>query len=458
MNNLWHGRFEKPINKLLEEFNASIYFDIKLFREDIEGSIAHVTMLQKQGIVNAEERDLIIQGLKSIEKRIENKEVEFSYEDEDIHMAIESLLIKEIGDVARKLHTGRSRNDQVALDVKLYLKKEILDLIKLLKNLEHVLVDKAEENIFLIMPGYTHLQQAQPISAGFYFMAYFQQFKRDIGRLEDCLDRMDYNPLGAGALAGTTIPIDRQMTTKLLGFKAPTENAMDTVGDRDHIIEFISSASIIMTHLSRMAEEFIIWNSQEFSYISIDDSFCTGSSIMPQKKNPDIPELIRGKASSVYGNLMSILTMVKGTPMAYNKDFQDDKKYLFNTLETIKSSLVIFTEMIKNTNFNEEIIEKQISKSFLNATDLAEMMVMQGIPFRTSHEIVGKLVKYCENNNMYLEELSKEEIIKIDSRLEDIEIGQLDNYSCVERRKSIGSTGFDDVKRQIDNARIFLEA
>lgn len=457
MKNLWSGRFEKGMDELVAEFNASITFDIKLYRHDIKGSIAHITMLQSEDLVSLEERDMIIEGLKAIEKRIESGELKFTYKDEDIHMAIESELIRSIGDVGRKLHTARSRNDQVNVDVRMYLKDEILEILQLLKDLEMVLINKAEENIHGVMPGFTHLQHAQPVTVGFHLMAYFQQFKRDIERLKGCYERVDYNPLGSCALAGTTIPINRHFTAELLGFKNVTENAMDTVADRDFIVEFISFASICMAHLSRFSEEFILWNSQEFGFIDIDDSFCTGSSIMPQKKNPDIPELIRGKTGRVYGHLISILTVIKGLPMAFNKDFQEDKEALFDTIKTLKNSIRIFASMLENTKFNYDKIEGQMNKGFLNATDVAESLVLQGIPFRTAHELVGIMVKYCEDKGIGLEDVAKSELPLIDERLKNITFSELDNYSCIVRRKSFGGTAPEEVQRQINVGREFLQ-
>lgn len=457
MSSLWGGRFEKEMDEIVEEFNASITFDIALYKHDIMGSIAHVTMLASEGLVTNEERDRIIDGLHLIKERIEKGELKFTYKNEDIHMAIESELIKTIGDVGRKLHTARSRNDQAVLDTKMYLKDQIVEIFQLLKDLENTIIDKAEENIEKIMPGFTHLQHAQPVTIGFHLMAYFQQFKRDIERLKGCYERIDYCPLGACALAGTTLPINRQMTAQLLGFKNVSENAMDTVADRDFVVDFISFASICMAHLSRFSEEYILWNSQEFGFINIDDSFCTGSSIMPQKKNPDIPELVRGKTGRVYGNLMSILTVIKGLPMSFNKDFQEDKEALFDTIKTLRSCIKIFTAMIKNTTFNYDKIEKHMEKGFLNATDLAESFVSLGIPFRTAHELVGILVKHCENEGIKLEELKQAELPLIDKRLENITLADLDNYSCVIKRKSYGGTAPVDVRRQISKAREFLK-
>lgn len=457
MKNLWSGRFGKGMDDLVAEFNSSILEDINLYKYDIKGSIAHVTMLETIGIVSSKERDTIIEGLKDIGKRIENGDLKFTYKDEDIHMAIESQLIKDIGDLGRKLHTGRSRNDQVNVDTRMYLKDEIEEIIELLSIFLETILEKAESNIEEIMPGFTHLQHAQPVSIGFHMMAYFQQFKRDIERFKDNYKRVDHNPLGAGALAGTTIPIDRELTTELLGFSKTSENAMDTVAGRDYIVEFLSAASICMAHLSRFSEEFIIWNSQEFSFIDIDDSYCTGSSIMPQKKNPDMAELIRGKTGSVYGNLLAMLTTIKGLPMAYNKDFQEDKKVLFETVDTLKYSVHIFSDMLKNSEFNHSKIEEHMEKGFLTATDIAESFVLKGIPFRTSHEIVGKMVKYCEDEEISLEELKSEDLKNIDGRLDESFLIDLDHLSSIKRRASYGGTSPKDVERQIRNGKSFLE-
>lgn len=456
MSNLWSGRFSKGMDRLLQEYNASIPFDYMLYPYDIKGSIAHVTMLAEQGIVTHEESQKIIKGLEEIKEDMDQGKIEFNIEDEDIHMTVEKELIKRIGDVGKKLHTARSRNDQVAVDTRMYLKDEIRQIYGLLKGLGFAIVEKAEENLDRIMPGFTHLQHAQPVTIGFHFMAYFQQIKRDMERLLDCYKRVDYCPLGACALAGTTLPINRQRTAELLGFSHICDNAMDAVSDRDYIVEFISFAALCMTHLSRFAEEFILWNSQEFGFITIDDAFCTGSSIMPQKKNPDIPELVRGKTGRVYGHLMSTLTMLKGQPLAFNKDMQEDKEALFDTVKTLKSSIEIFTALIKNISFNYDKIESQMEKGFLNATDLAEYLVSTGFPFRTAHELVGKMVKYCEEHNLKLEDLKEEDLIKIDSRLAGLTLPPLDPMSCVERRISLGGTAPAEVKRQIEKASKFL--
>ena len=356
MASLWGGRFEKDMDDIVKKYNASIFFDQRMYNEDIDGSIAHVTMLGKQGIVSEEEKEQIIAGLKAIRQDIADGKIVFNVDDEDIHMGIESRLIERIGDVGKKLHTSRSRNDQCQVDIRLYLRKEIYEILNSLCYLESVILEKAEKYADQITVGFTHLQHAQPITIGFVFMAYFQMFNRDIERLMDTVERLNYNPLGACALAGTTMPIDRHLTSELLHFKAPTENAMDTVSDRDYSLEFLSDASISMMHLSRWAEEFAWWNSSEFSYIAIDDSFCTGSSIMPQKKNPDMAELIRGKVGRVYGDLMQLLTVMKGTALAYNKDFQEDKESVFDAIDTWKATIDIFAKMLDKTEFRMDQI------------------------------------------------------------------------------------------------------
>ena len=450
---LWSGRFEKAMDELVEEFNASIFFDKRLYDCDIEGSISHVTMLCQQGIVKEEEKEKIIHELKIIKKQIENNELTFNANNEDIHMAIEGILIGILGKTKKKLHTARSRNDQVAVDTRLYVKRELIETIENLRFLENILLEKAEKYHDKIMVGFTHMQHAQPVTVGFHLMAYFQMFKRDIERFSDCLERTDYNPLGSCALAGTTIPIDRHLTTRLLGFKHVTENAMDSVSDRDYILEFMSAASICMMHISRIAEEFVYWNSQEFSYISIDDSFCTGSSIMPQKKNPDMAELLRGKTGRIYGNLMQLLTVMKGTPLAYNKDFQEDKEGLFDTVDTLKKSLLILAKMIEKTEFNMENIEKHLKSGFLNATDIAEHFVKNNIPFREAHELVGKMVKYCELNSTDFHKLTDNELKAIDEKLSLNLLPDLTMEGCVNGRISYGGTAPQEVLRQISEGR-----
>ena len=455
---LWDGRFEKGMDELVMEFNASIGFDQRMYNEDIDGSIAHVRMLAKCGIMSEEERDKIIAGLNTIREKIESGEITFTVEDEDIHMGIESRLIEEIGDTGKKLHTARSRNDQVQVDLRLYTRKEICAMIEELIGLEEVILRKAEQYKDKITVGFTHIQHAQPITIGFWFMAYFQMFKRDIERLKDCYERMNLSPLGSCAMAGTTFPTDRHMTAEELGFFGPTENAMDSVSDRDYIIEFLSAAAISMMHVSRWSEEFVWWNSSEFAFLDIDDSFCTGSSIMPQKKNPDIAELLRGKSGRVYGDLMGMLTVMKGTPMAYNKDYQEDKEGIFDAADTWRASVRILAKMLDKTEFRMDKINEQLSRGFLNATDVAEHLAKQGIPFREAHNIVGRMVKAAEVKGCQLEELDEATLKEVDERLNKKMLGDISIPACVEARKSFGGTSPTEVERQIRTGREWLES
>ena len=458
MGALWSGRFKKDMDSMVKEFNASIGFDQRMYNEDIDGSIAHVSMLAKQGIVTEQEAEAIIAGLEKIRRGIADGTIAFNVEDEDIHMGIESRLIAEIGDVGKKLHTARSRNDQCQVDAKLYLKKEIKNMIAELMDMESVILEKAEKYKDALTVGFTHIQHAQPITIGFVFMAYFQMFRRDIDRLMDTLDRMDLCPLGACALAGTTFNTDRHMTAEQLGFDAPTENAMDSVSDRDYMIEFLSDAAISMMHISRWAEEFVWWNSSEFSYIELDDSFCTGSSIMPQKKNPDMAELLRGKCGRVYGDLMQLLTVMKGTPLAYNKDFQEDKEGVFDAVDTWKASVAIFAKMLENTEFRLDKIEPKLSEGFLNATDIAEHMASKGIPFREAHNIVGRMVQRCEEKGCQLEDLDDSDLAGIDSRVTKEMLGDISIKACVSARDSFGGTAPSEVERQIRTGREWLSS
>ncbi|MBQ7284061.1 MAG: argininosuccinate lyase [Oscillospiraceae bacterium] len=453
---LWSGRFEKDMDQIVKQYNASIGFDKRLYNYDINGSIAHVTMLAAQNIITTAERDIIIGGLEKIRTGITDGSIVFTFEDEDIHMAIESRLIAEVGDVGKKVHTGRARNDQSAVDVKQFLCHETGEIIKAFMDMETVILKKAQQYKDTITVGFTHIQHAQPITIGFIFMAYFQMFKRDIQRLMDAYERANYCPLGTCALGGTTIPLDRHMTAEVLGFYGPTENALDTVSDRDYILDFLSAASIAMMHMSRWAEEFTWWNSTEFSYIAIDDSFCTGSSMMPQKKNPDIAELLRGRCGRVYGDLMGMLTVMKGTPLSYNKDFQEDKEYLFDAVDTLKASVTIFAKMLEKTEFRMDKIEPQLKKGFLNATDVAENLVMAGIPFREAHHITGRLVKVCENKNCGLEDLSDADILSVDSRITKATLGDITIEGCVNNRKTFGGTAPSEVMRQIENGTNWL--
>ena len=454
---LWSGRFKKDMDSMVKEFNASIGFDKRMYEEDIDGSIAHVSMLAKQGIVTGEEADKIKEGLEKIRKGIADGTIVFDVEDEDIHMGIESRLIEEIGEVGKKLHTARSRNDQCQVDARLYLRKEIREMILELEQMEDTILTKAEKYKDALTVGFTHMQHAQPVTVGFIFMAYFQMFKRDIERLDDTLERMNLCPLGACALAGTTFDTDRKMTSDMLGFDAPTENAMDSVSDRDYMIEFLSDAAISMMHISRWAEEFVWWNSSEFSYIALDDSFCTGSSIMPQKKNPDMAELLRGKCGRVYGDLMQLLTVMKGTPLAYNKDFQEDKEGVFDAVDTWKASVAIFAKMLENTEFRLDRIEPRLSEGFLNATDIAEHMASCGIPFREAHNIVGRMVQRCEEKGCQLEDLSDQDLKAIDGRISKEMLGDISVRACVEARDSFGGTAPHEVERQIKTGREWLD-
>jgi argininosuccinate lyase len=458
MASLWGGRFSKEMDDIVKKFNASIGFDKRMYKNDIDGSIAHVTMLADCGIVSREDKDAIVKGLEKIKAGVESGEIQFTVEDEDIHMGVESRLIDEIGEAGKRLHTARSRNDQCQVDGRMYLRDEIDEILERLYYLESVILDKAEKYADSITVGFTHIQHAQPITIGFIFMAYFQMFRRDIERLKDTRKRMNLCPLGACALAGTTLPTDRHQTAELLGFDAPTENAMDSVSDRDYSLEFLSDASISMMHLSRWAEEFVWWNSQEFSFIDIDDSYCTGSSIMPQKKNPDMAELLRGKCGRVYGDLMQLLTVMKGTPLAYNKDFQEDKESLFDAVDTWKASIQIFAHMLENTEFRMDRIKAQMSKGFLNATDIAEHMVKAGIPFREAHSIVGRMVKLCETKGCELEDLTDEELSSVDSRISKEVLGDISIEACVEGRKSFGGTAPSEVRRQIEVGRNWLNS
>ncbi|RJS60002.1 argininosuccinate lyase [Bacillus sp. PK3_68] len=453
MSKLWGGRFQKSAEEWVDEFGASIHFDQELVFEDLEGSMAHVTMLGKTGILTEEEMNQILGGLEALKKKASKGELIFSVAQEDIHLNLEKYLIEEIGAVGGKLHTGRSRNDQVATDMHLYLKKQVKLIIGLIEQFQATLVEKAEQHVETLAPGYTHLQRAQPISFGHHLMAYFWMLQRDKERFQEGLKRIDVSPLGAGALAGTTFPIDRELSADLLGFSGVYANSMDAVSDRDFILEFLSSSSILMMHLSRLAEEMILWSSQEFQFIEMDDAFSTGSSIMPQKKNPDMAELIRGKTGRVYGNLFSLLTVLKGLPLAYNKDMQEDKEGMFDTVHTIIGSLKIFTGMVQTMKVNEGRLEEAVHNDFSNATELADYLASKGIPFREAHEIVGKLVLHCIQNQCYLADLSLEELKSASANIEEDIYQVLSPYEAVKRRKSLGGTGFDQVQLQIETAK-----
>lgn len=451
---LWGGRFTKSAEEWVDEFGASISFDQELVLEDIEGSIAHVAMLSKTGILPVEDAEKINDGLLTLKKQAENDELTFSVKLEDIHLNLESQLTDLIGPVGGKLHTGRSRNDQVATDMHLYLRRQVKLIIQLLNELQVALLEKAENHIETVMPGYTHLQRAQPISFAHHLMAYFWMFERDKQRYQENLARINLSPLGAGALAGTTFPIDRVYSADLLGFDSIYENSMDAVSDRDFILEFLSTSSILMMHLSRFSEEIILWSSQEFKFIELDDSFSTGSSIMPQKKNPDMAELIRGKTGRVYGNLMGLLTVLKGLPLSYNKDMQEDKEGMFDTVKTVVGSLRIFAGMIQTMKVNEQGMEKATKNDFSNATELADYLSDKGMPFREAHEVVGKLVLYCVNKNCYLQDLSINELKEASSLFEDDIYHVLNPRTAVERRNSAGGTGFKQIEKAIEKAKL----
>ena len=453
---LWGGRFTKEENQLVHNFNESLSFDRKFYRQDIEGSIAHVTMLAKQEIVSEEDKDVIISGLKGILEDVEKGVLEFSPEYEDIHSFVESNLIKRIGDAGKRLHTGRSRNDQVALDMKLYCRDEIGEIDELLKGLLKELLYIMEENLDTYMPGFTHLQKAQPITLAHHVGAYFEMFSRDRGRLEDIRDRMNLCPLGSGALAGTTYPLDRDYSAALLGFAGPTLNSMDSVADRDYVIELLSALSIIAMHLSRFSEEIILWNSNEYRFVELDDAYSTGSSIMPQKKNPDIAELVRGKTGRVYGALMSLLTTMKGLPLAYNKDMQEDKEMTFDAIDTVKGCLALFTGMIKTMSFRKDVMEASARNGFTNATDAADYLVNHGVPFRDAHGIVGQIVLYCIGRGIAIDDMSLEELQEISPVFEADIFEAVSMETCVEKRLTIGAPGQEAMKKVIALEKEFL--
>lgn len=456
MAQLWGGRFTKETDKLVYNFNASITFDRKFYRQDIRGSIAHVTMLAKQGILTENEKKQIIDGLNGILNDVENGTLEITEEYEDIHSFVEANLIDRIGDAGKKLHTGRSRNDQVALDMKLYSRDEILEIQQLLKDLLKVLLKIMEENTNTYMPGFTHLQKAQPITLAHHFGAYFEMFKRDLSRMEDIVKRMNFCPLGSGALAGTTYPLDREYTAHLLDFAGATMNSMDSVSDRDYVIEFLAAAATVMMHLSRFCEEIIIWNSNEYQFVEMDDAYSTGSSIMPQKKNPDIAELVRGKTGRVYGALMSILTTMKGIPLAYNKDMQEDKELTFDAMDTVKGCLALFTGMVSTMKFNKERMAASAMNGFTNATDAADYLVLKGVPFRDAHGIVGRLVLYCIDNNKSLLDMTLDEYKKISDVFEEDIYDAISLETCVEKRMTIGAPSQEAMKQVIAEYKKFL--
>lgn len=449
MAQLWGGRFTKETDQLVYNFNASISFDQKFYAQDMRGSIAHVKMLAKQGILTEDERDQIIAGIEGILSDVERGVLEISDKYEDIHSFVEATLIDRIGEPGKKLHTGRSRNDQVALDMKLYTRDEIQVLDGLLKELLEVLLHIMEENTETFMPGFTHLQKAQPITLAHHMGAYFEMFRRDRSKLYDIYQRMNYCPLGSGALAGTTYPLDREYTAELLGFAGPTLNSMDSVADRDYVIELMSALSTIMMHLSRFSEEVIIWNSNEYQFVDIDDAYSTGSSIMPQKKNPDIAELVRGKTGRVYGALMSILTTMKGIPLAYNKDMQEDKELAFDAIDTAKGCLALFTGMLRTMKFRKENMENSAKNGFTNATDAADYLVNHGVAFRDAHGIVGQLVLYCLEKDIALDDMTLEEFKAISPVFEADIYEAISMETCVNKRMTIGAPGKEAMEKVI---------
>lgn len=454
---LWSGRFQKETDSLVNDFNSSIRFDSRMYREDIAGSIAHAAMLGQCGIIAKEDADAIIAGLQAILADVEAGNIEFSADQEDIHMNVETLLTQRIGDAGKRLHTARSRNDQVAVDLRLYLKQEIGTIIGQILHFQQVLLRQAKQYQDAVMPGYTHLQRAQPISFAQHLLAYANMLCRDVTRLEDCRDRMDECPLGSGALAGTTYPIDRMQTAQALGFRQPMSNSLDGVSDRDYVIELLSGLSILMMHLSRFAEETILWCSWEFRYIELDDAYSTGSSIMPQKKNPDVAELVRGKTGRVYGALVSLLTTMKSLPLAYNKDMQEDKEPVFDAVDTVKLCLPVFAAMIDTMKVHTENMRQAANRGFINATDCADYLTKKGMPFRDAYTTVGKLVYYCTQQGKTLEQLSLAELQDLSPLFGEDVYTALDMQNCMEQRKSYGGPAIQETTRQIEAIAAFIE-
>ena len=454
---LWAGRFQKETDTQVNDFNSSILFDQRMYKQDIQGSLAHATMLGRQGIITKEEADDIVNGLTAILQDIEDGKVEFSMENEDIHMNIEAMLTQRIGPDGKRLHTGRSRNDQVAVDFRLYVKSEIPKIIGMLLDLEKVLTEKAKANTETVMPGYTHMQRAQPTTFAHYMMAYANMIRRDITRLEDCLERMDECPLGAGALATSSYPIDREFTAHALGFKKPTENSMDSVSDRDFAIEFLSACSILMMHLSRFSEEIILWYSWEFKFVEMDDAYSTGSSIMPQKKNPDVAELVRGKTGRVYGSLITLLTVMKGLPLAYNKDMQEDKEPVFDAIDTVELCIPVFSAMLETMTVLPKNMRKAASGGFINATDCADYLTRKGMPFREAYMIVGRLVNNCLKSGDTLDTLTLRDFRAVSNLFDGDIYDALALKTCVNERKVMGGPAEQEVLRQIAYIEKFAE-
>ena len=457
MAQLWGGRFTKQTDQLVFDFNASITFDKRLFHEDVTGSIVHATMLAKQGSLTEEERKSIVEGLTGILEDVEDGTLAIDETQEDIHSFVEATLIDRIGDAGKKLHTGRSRNDQVALDMRLYTRARVAETDGLLKKLLEAILDTMENNLDTYMPGFTHLQKAQPITLAHHYGAYFEMFKRDRQRLTDIYKRMNYCPLGAGALAGTTYPLDREYTARLLRFEGPTLNSIDSVADRDYLIEFLSALSTIMMHLSRFSEEIIIWNSNEYQFVELDDAYSTGSSIMPQKKNPDIAELVRGKTGRVYGALIALLTTMKGLPLAYNKDMQEDKEMAFDAMDTAADCITLFTGMIQTMKFRKDRMAKSAMNGFTNATDAADYLVGKGVPFRDAHGIIGRLVLYCIEKDTSIDALSLEELRSISDKFDEDIYDAISLKTCVEKRLTIGAPGEKMMIQVIEKNKEYLK-
>ena len=455
---LWAGRFQKETDSLVNDFNSSVSFDARMYREDIAGSIAHAAMLGKQGIIEEHEAEKIIDGLKAILADIDAGGVEFSDDNEDIHMNIEVMLTNRIGDTGKRLHTARSRNDQVAVDFRLYVKKQIPVIIGMILDMEKVLLKKAEANLETVMPGYTHLQRAQPTTFAHYMMAYANMLKRDVTRFEDCLERMDECPLGAGALATSTYPVDRFQTAGALGFRKPVDNSMDAVSDRDYAIEFLSACSLLMMHLSRFSEELILWCSWEFKFVELDDAYSTGSSIMPQKKNPDVAELVRGKTGRVYGSLITLLTVMKGLPLAYNKDMQEDKECVFDAIDTVEMCLPVFAAMLDTLTVRPKNMARAASGGFINATDCADYLVRKGMPFRDAYMIVGRLVNMCIKSGDTLDTLPLKDFQSVSGAFGPDVYQALELKTCVGGRKVYGGPSPESVKMQIENIQKFVDA
>ncbi len=456
MAQLWGGRFTKKTDDLVKKFNDSLPYDRRLYPQDIRGSIVHATMLGKQGIISDEEMRAIVSGLSGILHDIDSGKLPFTDEYEDIHSFVEANLIDRIGDAGKKLHTGRSRNDQVALDMKMYVRDEISEIRELLKSFLTEVVTVMEQNIDTFMPGFTHLQKAQPVTLAHHMGAYFEMFRRDRERLSDIAERMDLCPLGSGALAGTTYPLDRNFTARELGFNGPCRNSMDGVSDRDYLIEFLDALAICQMHLSRFSEEIIIWNSNEYRFVELDDAYSTGSSIMPQKKNPDIAELARGKTGRIYGALASILTTMKGIPLAYDKDMQEDKEMTFDAIDTVKTELPLFTDMIRTMRFRPEIMEASAKNGFTNATDAADYLVTKGVPFRDAHGIIGRMVLYCIDKSKALDDLSLEEFRQFSEKFDEDIYDAISLKTCVEKRLTTGAPSHQAMVDEIRACRDYL--